>query len=96
MVSIVKLTLCLALIGTSVHEACAKSRRVQQPAPAQTQNPNAIKLPKDLTTNNDWLEDQQAATHGPTGESRMLRRQEIFELQDPTRNTGAGQNWYER
>lgn len=94
--SFVKLTLCLALVATPVAEAGAKSRRSGHAAPARTQDPNAIELPQNLTTNNDWLQDEQAATHGPTGESRMLHQQENFELQDPTRNTGAGQNWYER
>ena len=94
--SLVRLALCLALFATSVAGADAKPRKGGQAPPAQTQDPNAIKLPHDLTTNENWLEDQQAATHGPTGESRMLRQQENFQLQDPTRNTGAGQNWYER
>lgn len=94
--SLVKLALCLALLATCVAGADAKSRTGRQAPPAQTQDPNAIKLPQDLTTNDNWLEDQRAATHGPTGESRMLRQQENFQLQDPTRNTGAGQNWYER
>jgi hypothetical protein len=90
------MALCLALVAAPVAEAGAKQRKGGHAAPAQTQDPNAIKLPQDLTTNNDWLDDPRAATHGPTGESRMLRQQENFQLQDPTRNTGAGQNWYER
>jgi hypothetical protein len=96
MLPLVKLTLCLVLLAASVAEAGAKPRRSGQAAPAQTQDPNAIKLPQDLTSNKYWLEDEEAATHGPTGESRMLRQQENFQLQDPTRNTGAGQRWYER
>ena len=94
--SLIRLTLCLALLAPAVHEACAKPRKNAPPAPAQAQDPDAINLPPNLTSNKDWLQDQSAATHGPTGESRMLRRQENFELQDPTRNTGAGQFWYER
>lgn len=56
----VHLSLCLALLSglAATDSALAKSRRAA-PAPqgAVTQDPNAIPLPKDLTSNSDWLDD---------------------------------------
>lgn len=87
MLSPLRLGLCLAIIVFPFAGAAAKGRKSAPAAPAQQQDPNAIPLPEDLTNSKDWLEDEQAATHGPTGESRMLRQQENFQQQDPTRGT---------
>ncbi len=57
---VVSLPLCLALLSAlaGADAALAKSRRQAAPAQASvTQDPNAIPLPKDLTTNKDWLDD---------------------------------------
>ncbi|RTL88687.1 MAG: cellulose-binding protein [Hyphomicrobiales bacterium] len=56
----VRLSLCVALVSAFAggDAALAKSRK-PAPAPqgAVSQDPNAIPLPKDLTTNKDWLDD---------------------------------------
>lgn len=56
----VHLSLCLALLSglAATDAALAKSRKAAPAAQgAAAQDPNAIPLPKDLTTNQDWLDD---------------------------------------
>jgi hypothetical protein len=91
-----KLGLCLTLFALPAFRADAKPRNGGRPPPAvaQARDPDAILLPEDLTNSNDWLEDNRAATHGPTGQSRMMRQQQNFQQQDPTRGTAVSP--YER
>lgn len=93
---LIKLALCLTLIALPASWADAKPRSSAHPAPAapQAQDPDAILLPEDLTNSDNWLENNRAATHGPTGQSRMMRQQQNFQQQDPTRGTSISP--YER
>lgn len=80
-------------------DALAKSRK---PAPAQSagQAGGNIPLPKDLTSNKDWLDDgagnPASGTLQPNAHANdnYFLQQQQFWRNDPTRNTQAGQ-WFD-
>ncbi|QGM96519.1 cellulose-binding protein [Methylocystis parvus] len=89
------LALAFALVAS---DALAKSRKA---APAQQPDSGsdefAIPLPKDLTTNKDWLDDgagnPASGTLQPNAHANdnYFTQQQQFWRNDPTRNTEAGQ-----